>query len=90
MVYVKKQNLSTSPEITKPATKTLPRFRIISVITLVRKTRNVLQIYKTKRPQHIFKLVPEKTHAHGTRNFDNIPVLKLDTTFSKTLSFLLQ
>ena len=44
---------------------------------------------KNKSPQYLFKLIPEKTHAYACRLI-TFPVLKLDTTSSKTLSFLLQ
>ena len=38
-----------------------------------RKLGMFYKIYKNKSPQYLFKLIPEKTHAHATRNVDNIP-----------------
>ena len=50
-----------------------------------RKLGMFYKIYKNRSPQYLFKLIPEKTHAYAT-----FPVLKLDTTSSKTIFFLLQ
>ena len=50
------------------------------------------KIYENKSPQYLFKLIPEKTHAHeyAIRNTDTIPCFKIRHNFFKTLSFLLQ
>ena len=45
-------------------------------------------IYKNKSPQYLFELIPEKTMHILQKTL--MPVLKLDTNSSKTLSFLLQ
>ena len=55
-----------------------------------RKLGMFYKIYKNKSPQYFFKLIPEKTHAYATRTLITSPVLKSDTTSSKTLSSLLQ
>ena len=44
------------------------------------------KIYKTKSPQYLFKLIPEKTHAYPTRNVDNIPLFKIRHIFFKNFS----
>ena len=44
------------------------------------------KIFKSKSPSYLLKLISKKTHAYLIRNIDNIPLLTLDTTFSKTLS----
>ena len=56
---------------------------------LVQKTKNVLQNLQSESPQYIFKLIPEKTNTYTTMHII-FPVLKLNTTSSKTLSFFLQ
>ena len=44
-------------------------------------------IYKNKSPQYLFELIPEKTMHILQKMLITLPVLKLDTTSSKTLSF---
>ena len=34
------------------------------------------RIFKSKSPQHVFKLIPEKTSSYGTRNAD-IPLFNI-------------
>ena len=48
------------------------------------------KIYKNKRSQYLFKLIPEKTHAYATRNVDNIPYFLNQTQLPQKLflSFL--
>ena len=55
-----------------------------------RKLGMFYKIYKNKSPQYLFKLIPEKTMHMLQETLITFPVLKLDTTSSKTLSFLLQ
>ena len=43
-----------------------------------RKLGMFYKIYKTKSPQYLFKLIPEKPHVYATRNVDNIPCFKID------------
>ena len=45
------------------------------------------KIYKSKSPQYLFKLIPEKTHAYATRNVDNIPCFKIRHNFFKNSFF---
>ena len=55
-----------------------------------RKLGMFYKIYKNKSPQYLFKLIPEKTMYMLQETLITFPVLKSDTTSSKTLSFLLQ
>ena len=57
-----------------------------------RKLGMFYKIYKNKSPQYLFKLIPEmKKPMHMLQEtLITFPVLKLDTTSSKTPSFLLQ
>ena len=48
------------------------------------------QIYKNKSPQYLFKLIPKKPMHMLQETLKTFPVLKPDTTSSRTLSFLLQ
>ena len=52
-----------------------------------RKLQMFYKIYKNKSPQYLFKLIPEKTHAYATRNFDNIPCFKIKHSFFKNSFF---
>ena len=52
-------------------------------------TRNY-KIYENKSPQYLFKLIPKKPMHMLQETLITFSVLKLDTTSSKTLSFLLQ
>ena len=52
-----------------------------------RKQGMFYKIYKDKSPQYLFKLIPEKTHAYITRNFDHIPCFKIKLKFIKNSSF---
>ena len=52
-----------------------------------RKLRKLYKIYKSKSPQYLFKLIPEKTHAYATRNVDNIPCFKIRHIFFKNSFF---
>ena len=39
-----------------------------------RKLEMFYKIFKSKSPQYLFKLIPEKTSSYVTRNADNIPL----------------
>ena len=52
-----------------------------------RKLGMFYKIYKSKSPQYIFKLIPEKTHAYAARNVDNIPCFKIRDNFFKNSFF---
>ena len=52
-----------------------------------RKLGMFYKIYKSKSPQYLFKLIPEKTHAYATRNVDNIPCFKIRHNFFKNSFF---
>ena len=52
-----------------------------------RKLGNFYKIYKSKSPQYLFKLIPEKTHAYAIRNVDNIPCFKIRHNFFKNSFF---
>ena len=52
-----------------------------------RKLGMLYKIYKSKSPQYIFKLIPEKTPAYATRNVDNIPCFKIRHNFFKNSFF---
>ena len=52
-----------------------------------RKLGMFYKIYKNKSPQYLFKLIPEKTHAHARRSFDNISCLKISHNFFKNYFF---
>ena len=47
------------------------------------------KIYENKSPQYLFKLTPEKTHAHeyAIRNIDTIPCFKVRHNFFKNSFF---
>ena len=47
------------------------------------------KIYENKSPQYLFKLIPEKTHAHeyAIRNIDTIPCFKIRYNFFKNSFF---
>ena len=44
------------------------------------------KMFKSKSPSYLLKLISKEIHAYVIRNIDNIPLLTLDTTFSKTIS----
>ena len=48
------------------------------------------QIFKNKSPQYLFKLIPKKTMHMLQETLITFPILKLDTTSSKTLQKLLE
>ena len=52
-----------------------------------RKLGKFYKTYKNKSLQYLFKLIPEKTHAYATRNFDNIPCFKIRHNFFKNSFF---
>ena len=52
-----------------------------------RKLGTFYEIYKSKSPQYLFKLIPEKTHAYATTNVDNIPCFKMRHNFYKNSFF---
>ena len=45
------------------------------------------KIHKSKSPQYLFKLIPEKTHAYAKRNVDNIPLFSIRHNFFKNSFF---
>ena len=45
------------------------------------------QIFKSKSPQHLFKLIPEKTSLYVTRNADNIPLFNIKHNFYQNSFF---
>ena len=45
------------------------------------------KIYKSKSPQYLFKLIPEKNHAYATRNVDKIPFFNIRHNFFKNSFF---
>ena len=46
------------------------------------------KIFKSKRPQYLFKLIPEKTSSYVTRNAKNIPLFNIKPSFYKNSFFL--
>ena len=55
-----------------------------------RKLGMFYKIYKHKSPQYLFELIPKKTMYMLQERWITFPVLKLHTTSSKTIYFLLQ
>ena len=45
------------------------------------------KIFKSKSPQYLFKLIPEKTSSYVTRNADNIPLFNTKYNFYKNSFF---
>ena len=45
------------------------------------------KIFKSKRPEYLFKLIPEKTSSYITRNADNIPLFNTKHKFYKNFFF---
>ena len=45
------------------------------------------KIFKSKSPQYLFKLIPEKTSSYVTRNADNIPLFNIKHSFYKNSFF---
>ena len=46
------------------------------------------KIFKSKRPQYLFKLIPEKTSPYVTRNAENIPLFNIKRNFYINSFFL--
>ena len=46
-----------------------------------RKLAMFCKIFRSKSPQHLFKLIPEKTSSYVTRNADNIPLFNINHSF---------
>ena len=53
-----------------------------------RKLGMFYKIFKSKSPQYLFKLRPEKTSSYATRNADNIPLFNIKHNFYKNSFFL--
>ena len=45
------------------------------------------KVFKSKSPQSLFKLIPEKTSSDVTRNPDNIPLFNIRHNFYKNSFF---
>ena len=45
------------------------------------------KIFKSKSPQYLFKLIPEKTSSYVTRNAENIPLFNIKHNFYKNSFF---
>ena len=45
------------------------------------------KIFKSKSPQYLFKLIPEKTSSYVTRNAENIPLFNIKHNFYKNPFF---
>ena len=45
------------------------------------------KIFKSKSPQYLFKLIPEKTSSDVTRNTENIPLFNIKHNFYKNSFF---
>ena len=45
------------------------------------------KIFKSKIPQYLFKLIPEKTSSCVTRNAENIPLFNIKPNFYRNSSF---
>ena len=45
------------------------------------------KIFKSKSPQYLFKLIPEKTSSYVTRNAENIPLFNIKHNVYKNSSF---
>ena len=54
-----------------------------------RKLGMFYKIFKSKSPQYLFKLRPEKTSSHVTKNAENIPLFNIKHNFYKNSFFLL-
>ena len=52
-----------------------------------RKLGMFYKIFKSKSPQYLFKLIPEKTSSYVTRNADNIPLFNTKHNFYKNSFF---
>ena len=52
-----------------------------------RKLGMFYKIFKSKSPQYLFKLIPEKTPSYVTRNTENIPLFKIKHNFYKNFFF---
>ena len=52
-----------------------------------RKLGMFYKIFKSKSPQYLFKLRPEKTSSYVTRNADNIPLFNIKHNFYKNSFF---
>ena len=46
------------------------------------------KIFKSKRLQYLFKLIPEKTSSYVTRNAKNIPLFNIKPNFYKNYFIL--
>ena len=53
-----------------------------------RKLGMFYKIFKSKSPQYLFKLIPEKTSSYVTRNAENIPLFNIKHNFYKNYFFL--
>ena len=53
-----------------------------------RKLGMFYKIFKSKSPQYLFKLIPEKTSSYVTRNAENIPLFNIKHNFYKNSFFL--
>ena len=54
-----------------------------------RKLGMFYKIFKSKSPQYLLKLRPEKTSSHVTKNAENIPLFNIKHNFYKNSFFLL-
>ena len=54
---------------------------------LYRKLGMFYKIYKSKSPQYLFKLIPEKASSYVTRNAENIPLFNIKHNFYKNSFF---
>ena len=54
-----------------------------------RKLGMFYKIFKSKSPQYLFKLIPEKTSSYVTKNAENIPLFNIKHNFYKNSFFLL-
>ena len=52
-----------------------------------RKPGMFYKIFKSESPQYLFKLIPDKTSSHVTRNADNIPLFNIKHIFYKNSFF---
>ena len=52
-----------------------------------RKLGMFYKIFKSKSPQYLFKLIPEKTSSYVTRNAEHIPLLNIKHSFYKNSFF---
>ena len=53
-----------------------------------RKLGMFYKIFKSKSPQYLFKLIPEKTSSYVTRNAENIPLFNIKRNFYINSFFL--